>query len=69
VQLTLGALTIWSGRAVLPTTTHVAIGAAILATSFALTIRIRALSGLALRSEGAKVRSPIPPTMERKVTA
>ena len=69
MQVTLGALTIWSGRAVLPTTTHVAIGAAVLATSVALTIRIRALGGLALRAEAAKVRSPISPTMERKVTA
>jgi heme a synthase len=69
MQLTLGALTIWSGRAVLPTTTHVAIGAAVLATSLALTIRLRALGGLALRAEAARVRSPISPTMERKVTA
>lgn len=67
-QVTLGALTIWSGRAVIPTTTHVAVGAAVLATSVALTIRIRALGGLALRAEAAKVRSPISP-MERKVTA
>jgi cytochrome c oxidase assembly protein subunit 15 len=68
-QVTLGALTIWSGRAVLPTTTHVAMGAAVLATSLALTIRIRALGGLALRAEAAKVRAPISPTMERKVPA
>jgi heme a synthase len=68
-QVTLGALTIWSGRAVLPTTTHVTIGAAVLATSLALTIRIRALGGLALRAEAARVRSPISPTMERKVPA
>jgi cytochrome c oxidase assembly protein subunit 15 len=67
-QVTLGALTIWSGRAVLPTTTHVAIGAAVLATSLALTIRIRALGGLAWRAEAAKVRAPISPSMERKVT-
>jgi heme a synthase len=69
LQLTLGALTIWSGRAVLPTTTHVAIGAAVLAASLALTIRVRALGGLALRAEAAKVRSPISSTIERKVTA
>src|SRR5205809_3016809 len=31
VQITLGALTIWSARAVLPTTTHLAVGAALLA--------------------------------------
>jgi heme a synthase len=68
-QISLGAMTIWSGRAVLPTTAHVAIGAAVLATSLALTIRIRALGGLALAAEGGRVRSPISPTMERKVTA
>ena len=68
-QVSLGAMTIWSGRAVLPTTAHVAIGAAVLATSLALTIRIRALGGLASVAEAAKVRSPISPTMEHKVTA
>ncbi len=68
-QVSLGAMTIWSGRAVLPTTAHVAIGAAVLATSLALTIRIRALGGLASVTEAAKVRSPISPTIERKVTA
>lgn len=69
MQVTLGALTVWSGRAVIPTTTHVAIGAAVLATSLALTIRVRALGGLALRTEAARMRSPISPTIERKVTA
>jgi heme A synthase len=39
LELTLGALTIWTERAVLPTTGHVAVGAAILATSFLLTLR------------------------------
>jgi cytochrome c oxidase assembly protein subunit 15 len=68
-QVSLGAMTIWSGRAVLPTTAHVAIGAAVLATSLALTIRIRALGGLASVTEAARVRSPISPTIERKVTA
>jgi cytochrome c oxidase assembly protein subunit 15 len=69
MQVALGAMTIWSGRAVLPTTAHVAIGAAVLATSLALTIRIRALRGLASVAEAARVRSPISPTIERKVTA
>jgi len=40
LQISLGALTIWTGRAVIPTTAHVAIGAAVLATSFALTLRV-----------------------------
>jgi cytochrome c oxidase assembly protein subunit 15 len=39
LQVTLGALTVWSSRAVIPTTLHVAIGAALLATSLTLTIR------------------------------
>ena len=46
VQIFLGALTIWSGRAVIPTTSHVAIGAAVLATSLALTVRAYHIYGL-----------------------
>ncbi len=38
-QICLGAITVWSGRAVIPTTAHVAIGAAVLATSLTLTLR------------------------------
>ncbi|MGH7905436.1 MAG: COX15/CtaA family protein [Candidatus Binataceae bacterium] len=40
IQITLGALTILSRRAVIPTTAHVAVGAAVLATSFAITLRV-----------------------------
>jgi cytochrome c oxidase assembly protein subunit 15 len=39
VQLGLGALTIWSGRAVVPATAHVVVGAALLATCLVLTLR------------------------------
>jgi cytochrome c oxidase assembly protein subunit 15 len=39
VQLGLGAYTIWSQRAVLLMTAHVAVGAAVLATSLVLTLR------------------------------
>jgi len=39
LQLTLGALTIWTRRAVLPMTAHVAIGAAVLATSVVIMLR------------------------------
>ncbi len=39
VQLGLGATTVWSMRAVIPTTAHVAVGAALLATSLVLTMR------------------------------
>jgi len=38
-QVCLGALTIWSRRAVLPTTTHVVVGAALLATCLVLALR------------------------------
>ncbi len=40
-QITLGALTIWTRKAVLPTTAHVAVGAAILATTVLLAARAR----------------------------
>jgi len=39
LQVTLGALTVWSQRAVLPTTTHLVVGAALLATCLVLTLR------------------------------
>ncbi|MBM3227123.1 MAG: heme A synthase [Candidatus Tectomicrobia bacterium] len=39
MQLTLGAYTIWSQRAILLMTAHVAVGAAVLATSLALMLR------------------------------
>lgn len=39
LQITLGAVTVWSGKAVLPTTAHVAVGAALLATTFLLALR------------------------------
>jgi len=51
LQVSLGAITIWSGRAVLPTTSHVAIGAAVLATSLTLTIRAWHLFGMPRRRE------------------
>lgn len=43
VQITLAALTIWTKKAVLPTTAHVATGAFILATSLVLTLRAHRL--------------------------
>ncbi|HLK10113.1 MAG TPA: COX15/CtaA family protein [Candidatus Binatia bacterium] len=38
-QITLGALVIWTARAVLPTTTHLVIGAGLLATCLVLALR------------------------------
>lgn len=46
VQITLGALTVWTGNAVLPATTHLVIGAALLATCLTLTLRSYRLYGL-----------------------
>jgi len=45
-QVCLGAITIWSGRAVIPTTSHVAVGAAVLATSLTLTLRSYKMLGV-----------------------
>jgi cytochrome c oxidase assembly protein subunit 15 len=45
LQLTLGALTIWTQRAVTPMTAHVAVGAAVLATSVMLALRTTRLVG------------------------
>lgn len=43
IQLTLGALTVWTAKAVTPTTAHVAMGALVLGTSFLLTLRVFAM--------------------------
>jgi len=39
VQLMLGALTVWTSKAIVPTTAHVATGAFVLGTSLLLTLR------------------------------
>jgi cytochrome c oxidase assembly protein subunit 15 len=49
-QLTLGALTVWTAKAVVPTTAHVLTGALVLGTSFLLTLRAY---GMALAGEPA----------------
>jgi cytochrome c oxidase assembly protein subunit 15 len=56
-QISLGAITIWSARAVLPTTAHVAVGAAVLATSLTLTLRAFRLLRSASASPAAIGRS------------
>lgn len=43
LQLSLGALTIWTAKAVIPTTAHVAVGAAVLVTSLTIALRSRRL--------------------------
>jgi cytochrome c oxidase assembly protein subunit 15 len=69
LQVTLGAVTIRSARAVLPTTAHVAVGAAVLATSLVLAIRAYAIGGLAAVAEAAKLADELNPEMEPKLTA
>lgn len=67
LQVSLGALTIWRQRAVLPTTSHVAIGAALLATSLTLTIHAYHLFRWARR--GALSRASNMPLAARRVSA
>jgi heme a synthase len=57
-QICLGAITIWSGRAVIPTTSHVAVGAAVLATSLALTLRAYHIYGLPRAAGAAETAAP-----------
>jgi cytochrome c oxidase assembly protein subunit 15 len=61
MQIGLGAATVLSRRAVVPTTSHVAVGAAVLATCLALTLRAWNLEHAALAagaSESARARAP-----------
>jgi heme a synthase len=61
VQIGLGAATVLSRRAVIPTTSHVAVGAAVLATCLALTLRawnLERAARAAGASESARVRAP-----------
>jgi cytochrome c oxidase assembly protein subunit 15 len=55
LQLSLGAITIWSHRAVVPTTAHLAIGGALLATCLTLSLR----AGRAVTARVAETR-PLP---------
>ena len=50
VQVTLGALTVWTRKAVLPTTAHVVVGAGLLATTFLLALRASRLAPAAQRA-------------------
>lgn len=52
IQLCLGAMTIWSQRAIIPMTAHVAVGASVLATSVLVTLRAWRLVTLPARSSG-----------------
>lgn len=69
MQICLGAITIWSGRAVLPTTSHVAIGAAVLATSLTLTLRAYRIFGLPHHAEAFESPSQSERVARHGVTA
>ena len=72
VQVCLGAITVWSVRSVIPTTSHVAIGAAVLATSLSLTLRAYHIFGLPNRAAAAREdaqRTRANQIIERQVTA
>jgi cytochrome c oxidase assembly protein subunit 15 len=66
LQVTLGAITISSRRAVLATTMHVAIGAALLAASLALMLRAYQLE---VRTRRADIQSRAPMPVRRQVSA
>ena len=57
LQVSLGALTIWTRKAVVPTSAHVMVGAAILATSVMLALRAHRLLDEPATAEGALVVS------------
>ncbi len=69
LQICLGALTIWSGRNVLLTTSHVAIGAAVLATSLALTLRAYRVLGSPHRAGAIESHANARRVVEHQVTA
>lgn len=55
IQLTLGAFTIWTQKAVIITTAHVATGALILGTSLALVLRTRQVVNRAITHQGSDI--------------
>ncbi|MFZ0889792.1 MAG: COX15/CtaA family protein [Candidatus Binataceae bacterium] len=60
-QLCLGAITVWSGKAVVPTTAHVALGAGVLAMSLMLTLRAFRILRAAPARDQVRELSPTPP--------
>jgi heme a synthase len=68
-QICLGAIAIWSGRAVIPTTSHVAVGAAVLATSLTLTIHAYRILGVPHRAGAIASAMSSRRVIERQVTA
>jgi cytochrome c oxidase assembly protein subunit 15 len=68
LQITLGALTVWSKRAVVPTTTHVAVGAAVLGASVAVLIRAYEVWAASGSQDVASPRSDVK-VLARQVSA
>jgi heme A synthase len=68
IQIGLGAFTIWSERAVIPTTSHVAVGAAVLATSLTLTLRAYRILSAPPRAHAIESHASSR-VIERQVTA
>jgi cytochrome c oxidase assembly protein subunit 15 len=68
IQIGLGAATILSRRAIIPTTSHVAVGAAVLATCLALTLRAWRLER-ATRTAGIAESAPAHPSRLYEVGA
>src|SRR5271166_1173859 len=68
VQICLGTITIWSSRMVIPTTSHVAVGAAALATSLTLALRAFRILGAPHRAYAIEPRASSR-VVERQVTA
>jgi heme A synthase len=69
LQILLGLTTVWSDGAVIPASAHVAVGAAVLATSVAMTLCAFRLYGRPRRAPQGASREPLRGTFERKVTA
>jgi cytochrome c oxidase assembly protein subunit 15 len=69
LQICLGAITIWTRRAVVPTTAHVAIGAAVLVTSLTVAIRAWRLYGIRGARTVAHTVSTSELVAHRRVTA
>jgi cytochrome c oxidase assembly protein subunit 15 len=59
-QIALGALTIWTRKAVLPTTAHVAVGAAILGTMVVWALRARRVGPAAAGSRALLATERVP---------
>ncbi len=68
-QICLGAITIWTRRAVFPTTAHVAIGGAVLVMSLTITIRAWRLYGIRSGQPVAEIASRSEGVARRTLTA